>query len=206
MCISLTQVDSGYPNLLVGLSLLALGFSLFVPAVTDAIMGVLPRHEAGSGSAINQTTRQVGQALGVAVAGTLAAQGFRSALVHDSADLGLPASVVVQAKQSVADALRVADGLSGSVRDAFIDVVHHAFVQGIRVSVIVSAVVAFLGALFALVAVLAPAFVRQGLVGLGWSQAQADQAVTAVAETIDGPTPPVPVLLKQAIRLLGKTR
>ncbi|WP_144125468.1 Holliday junction branch migration protein RuvA [Catellatospora sichuanensis] len=48
--------------------------------------------------------------------------------------------------------------------------------------------------------------VRQGLVGLGWSQAQADQAVTAVAETIDGPTPPVPVLLKQAIRLLGKTR
>jgi len=48
--------------------------------------------------------------------------------------------------------------------------------------------------------------VRQGLVGLGWSTAQADQAVAAVAETVDGTTPPVPVLLKQAIRLLGKTR
>ncbi|GAA4686110.1 Holliday junction branch migration protein RuvA [Phytohabitans rumicis] len=48
--------------------------------------------------------------------------------------------------------------------------------------------------------------VRQGLVGLGWSAAQADQAVAAVAETVDGTVPPVPVLLKQAIRLLGKTR
>jgi Holliday junction DNA helicase RuvA len=48
--------------------------------------------------------------------------------------------------------------------------------------------------------------VRQALVGLGWTASQADQAVAAVAETVDGVAPPVPVLLKQAIRLLGKTR
>jgi Holliday junction DNA helicase RuvA len=48
--------------------------------------------------------------------------------------------------------------------------------------------------------------VRQGLIGLGWSAAQSDQAVAAVAETVDGPTPPIPVLLKHAIRLLGRTR
>jgi Holliday junction DNA helicase RuvA len=47
--------------------------------------------------------------------------------------------------------------------------------------------------------------VRQALVGLGWTAAQADQAVTAVAETVDGEQPPVPVLLKQAIRVLGRT-
>jgi holliday junction DNA helicase RuvA len=51
-----------------------------------------------------------------------------------------------------------------------------------------------------------PEQVRQALVGLGWTAGQADQAVAAVAETVDGDTPPVPVLLKQAIRLLGKTR
>jgi Holliday junction DNA helicase RuvA len=50
-----------------------------------------------------------------------------------------------------------------------------------------------------------PEQVRQALVGLGWTAAQAEQAVAAVAETVDGETPPVPVLLKQAIRLLGKT-
>jgi len=51
-----------------------------------------------------------------------------------------------------------------------------------------------------------PEQVRQALVGLGWTVGQADQAVAAVAETVDGGVPPVPVLLKQAIRLLGQSR
>jgi Holliday junction DNA helicase RuvA len=49
-----------------------------------------------------------------------------------------------------------------------------------------------------------PEQVRQALVGLGWTAGQADQAVAAVAETVDGEVPPVPVLLKQAIRVLGR--
>jgi len=48
--------------------------------------------------------------------------------------------------------------------------------------------------------------VRQGVLALGWSAQQADQAVAAVAESIDGEVPPVPVLLRQAIRLLGRNR
>jgi holliday junction DNA helicase RuvA len=48
--------------------------------------------------------------------------------------------------------------------------------------------------------------VRQGVLALGWSVTQADQAVAAVGETIDGEAPPVPVLLRQAIRLLGRAR
>ena len=51
-----------------------------------------------------------------------------------------------------------------------------------------------------------PDQVRQALIGLGWTAGQADQAVVAVADTVDGDVPPVPVLLKQAIRLLGRTR
>ncbi|WP_433078246.1 Holliday junction branch migration protein RuvA [Dactylosporangium sp. CA-052675] len=52
-----------------------------------------------------------------------------------------------------------------------------------------------------------PEQVRQALVGLGWNDKQADQAVAAVAEQLDGQTvPPVPVLLKQAIRMLGTIR
>jgi len=47
--------------------------------------------------------------------------------------------------------------------------------------------------------------VRQGLVGLGWSASQADQAVAAVAEKATG-TEPVPTLLKMAIQLLGRSR
>jgi len=48
--------------------------------------------------------------------------------------------------------------------------------------------------------------VRQGVLALGWTVAQADQAVSKLAESIDGEAPPVPVLLRQAIRLLGRSR
>jgi Holliday junction DNA helicase RuvA len=49
--------------------------------------------------------------------------------------------------------------------------------------------------------------VRQGLIGLGWTAGQADDAVALVAAEIDGQAvPEVPVLLKQAIRVLGRAR
>lgn len=48
--------------------------------------------------------------------------------------------------------------------------------------------------------------VRTGLIGLGWSAAQADQAVAEVARSLGDEVPPVPQLLKQAIRLLGSRR
>jgi Holliday junction DNA helicase RuvA len=49
--------------------------------------------------------------------------------------------------------------------------------------------------------------VCQALIGLGWTASQADQAVGAVASELDGaPAPGVPVLLKRAIQMLGRTR
>jgi Holliday junction DNA helicase RuvA len=52
-----------------------------------------------------------------------------------------------------------------------------------------------------------PDQVRQALVGLGWTAGQADQAVSLVASELNGePAPGVPVLLKRAIQLLGRTR
>jgi len=49
--------------------------------------------------------------------------------------------------------------------------------------------------------------VRSALIGLGWSAAQAEQAIGAVSSELDGgPAPGVPALLKRAIQLLGRTR
>jgi Holliday junction DNA helicase RuvA len=49
--------------------------------------------------------------------------------------------------------------------------------------------------------------VRQGLVGLGWTAGQADQAVSVVAADLGGEAAPaVPVLLKRAIQVLGRAR
>lgn len=49
--------------------------------------------------------------------------------------------------------------------------------------------------------------VRQALVGLGWTAGQADQAVGVVSAELNGePAPGVPLLLKRAIQVLGRTR
>jgi Holliday junction DNA helicase RuvA len=49
--------------------------------------------------------------------------------------------------------------------------------------------------------------VRQALIGLGWTAGQADQAVSVVSAELNGePAPAVPVLLKRAIQVLGRTR
>ena len=48
--------------------------------------------------------------------------------------------------------------------------------------------------------------VREALIGLGWTPAQAEQAVATVSDGVGDPPPPVPILLKQAIRLLGAAR
>jgi Holliday junction DNA helicase RuvA len=49
--------------------------------------------------------------------------------------------------------------------------------------------------------------VRQALVGLGWTAGQADSAVSVVSAELNGdPAPAVPVLLKRAIQVLGRTR
>jgi Holliday junction DNA helicase RuvA len=52
-----------------------------------------------------------------------------------------------------------------------------------------------------------PDQVRQALLGLGWTAGQADQAVSVVSADLNGePAPGVPVLLKRAIQVLGRSR
>src|SRR6185295_17222710 len=58
--------------------LMAVGMSHVMAPCTDSIMGSLPRAKAGVGSAVNDTTRQMGGAIGVAVFGSLMASHFTS--------------------------------------------------------------------------------------------------------------------------------
>lgn len=70
---STLSVSSGYGRLLASMVVLALGISLTMAPATESIMGSLPAAKAGVGSAVNDTTRELGGALGVAVLGSLLA-------------------------------------------------------------------------------------------------------------------------------------
>ena len=69
----------------VGLLLFGLGAGIAMPAATEMIMATLPPARAGVGSAVNDTVREFGGALGVAVIGSVAATSYASSM-HSKLD------------------------------------------------------------------------------------------------------------------------
>ncbi|MGW2660898.1 MFS transporter [Nocardia tengchongensis] len=67
-----TTVETPYLGpVVVSMILMGLGFAIVQGPATESIMGAVPLAEAGAGSAVNDTTREVGGALGVAVLGSV---------------------------------------------------------------------------------------------------------------------------------------
>jgi EmrB/QacA subfamily drug resistance transporter len=93
----------------VGLLLFGLGAGIAMPAATDLIMSTLPPERAGVGSAVNDTVREVGGALGVAVIGSVAASAYASNL---SGHLdGVPSDVQAAASDNIGAALEISNHL-----------------------------------------------------------------------------------------------
>ncbi len=87
--------------------LMGLGMANIMAPCTDSIMGSLPRAKAGVGSAVNDTTRQMGGAIGVAVFGSLMASHF-SHTIADKLDGVVPAGLLGGVRDNVAQAVTVA--------------------------------------------------------------------------------------------------
>jgi hypothetical protein len=124
--------------------IMAIGMGLVMAPATESIMGSLPRAKAGVGSAMNDTTRQVGGALGVAVVGSvmLSTYGSRVGEAITASKIPVPAGVVDQAKQSLATALGIAHG-----KPALVTEINEAFVSGMHRGVLFAAAATLLGAI-----------------------------------------------------------
>ena len=64
--LSFIHATTPYPRVITVFCLMAVGMGMAMAPATESVMGSLPREKAGVGSAVNDTTRQVGGALGVA--------------------------------------------------------------------------------------------------------------------------------------------
>ncbi|MGW2938060.1 MFS transporter [Streptomyces sp. NPDC001156] len=127
--------------------LMGTGMAHVMPPATVMIMSSLPREKAGSGSAINNTFRQVGGALGVAVLGALLSTTYRSGI---DGHLGvLPASDRHAAGESVEATLSVAEKLGPAGR-VLVQPAHDAFIHAMHITAIGSAAVALVGAVVVL--------------------------------------------------------
>jgi EmrB/QacA subfamily drug resistance transporter len=105
------------------------GMGLTTAPATESIMGSLPPGKAGVGSAVNDTTRQTGGALGVAVLGSIFALRYHS-VIGDASFAPAPARADV--KDSIGKALEAAASAGGQVGPRIVAEARHAFVVSMR--------------------------------------------------------------------------
>jgi len=130
--------------------IMALGMALTMAPATESIMGSLPRDKAGVGSAVNDTTRQVGGALGVAIIGSIYSSVYAGSIASAISGRGLPAAAEATATDSIGGAIGVAKSIGGEAGDALANAARTAFVSGMHRGVLVGAGIALAGALVAL--------------------------------------------------------
>jgi EmrB/QacA subfamily drug resistance transporter len=147
-----TGVDSPYwGKVIIAMALMAAGLGLTTGPATDAVMGALPPGKSGAGSAVNDTTREVGGTLGVAIVGSVLNSAYGSHVLSGLTALGASASVGHVAGQSVVAGMNVAARFPAPLRDAAEAAVRNAFMTGLHRGSLVAAGTALAAALVALI-------------------------------------------------------
>jgi EmrB/QacA subfamily drug resistance transporter len=145
------DVGDGYGPVLAAMVVLGLGMGLVMAPATESVMGSLPLEQAGVGSATNDTTRELGGALGVAILGSLLSSRYSSAVDEALAGSALPPDAATAVRDGVGGAAIVADRVGGDAGQALLEVARSAFVDGMGLAFLVAGAVALAGAVVALV-------------------------------------------------------
>jgi MFS family permease len=144
------DMSSTYLDLLWRWIFLSIGIGLITAPATSAIMGAVPDNKQGVASAVNDAAREIGAALGIAVAGSILAARYASLM--GPAVAALPEPVREPASDSLASALKVSEHLGPqghqlavASQDAFV----HALQSSVLVIAVIVAVSAFVIGLWA---------------------------------------------------------
>lgn len=174
---SFIDVDTSYLYVLWCIAFLVSGIALTMSPMTAAIMSAVPPRRAGAGSAMNDATRELGAALGVAVLGSVAASRYSSGISTAIAHLS-PADQA-SARTSLGTALQAASHLPGDLGTRLIRDADHAFVAGIHLATLAGAALAACAAL--LVLRFLPRHIAQHGAGRGPLEAVEDMAELGLA-------------------------
>lgn len=173
LIVSMVPASNGYPVLLTGIIVLAFGMGCVMAPATESVMGSLPREKAGVGSAMNDTTRQMGGALGVAVIGSILASMYRPGVQTAMSAVGISQDLIDTAKESVGGAVLRAStspGVSPETAAQIQQIAIEQYVHGIHVAMKFGAAVVLLAA----------------FVAFKWLPARAGDARSEVSGSLDG--------------------
>jgi EmrB/QacA subfamily drug resistance transporter len=143
--ITLWTTDTRYWIVGVVLFLMAFTMGNIMAPSTDAVMGAVPGDKAGVGSAMNDVTRQIGGALGVAVIGSAMNTVYADRM--NDAVAALPPQAAGPASDSIGPAIHIASQIGGPAGEALAAAAGSAFVDGQGIGVLIAAGTALAGAI-----------------------------------------------------------
>jgi DHA2 family methylenomycin A resistance protein-like MFS transporter len=150
-------LDSSYASIWWIFGLWGVGIGLMNSPLTTAVLSATPPERAGLGSSVNNTSRQVGISLGVAVLGTVVLQQFVSNIASQLTKRGVPAHLGATIASNIASAgaqasqVRLAGRLplppavlDQAINQAFVDALHSSYLIAAITLLVATVLVAFL--------------------------------------------------------------
>jgi EmrB/QacA subfamily drug resistance transporter len=149
--LSTARADSSYWLIGTVLALLGLGLGCVMTPATNSIMGSLPLAKAGVGSAVNDTTRQIGGALGVAILGSITAAVYRSTIQSTASFHSLSAAARATVKGGIGNVVGAANSLPAAAGSQLSDDAKHAFVHAMDITALIGTLFVLAGAAVAFI-------------------------------------------------------
>ncbi|WP_168705164.1 DHA2 family efflux MFS transporter permease subunit [Gordonia paraffinivorans] len=189
--VELSSRDSGYWELIIwAMSLMAAGLAFISGPCTQLIMDALRPEQAGAGSAVNDTTREIGGTLGVAVLGSILTSAYVAGIADRLSGRGLPREAVDVAEQSVMAGVEVARQLPGTLGDAVQVAVQEVFMDGLHDAVWAAVAITAAAGVAALLLLRGTVGGHRGAAGeAGPAGVDTDIPATATASEVEGEVP-----------------
>ena len=176
--------DTSTVRMVATLMVVGFGFGLAAQPLTDTVMAAVPVEDAGVGSAVNDVSRELGSALGVAIIGSIVSHLYRSN-IHDRLTGKVPADVVEVASEGIGVVHVAAGSLQPDLATKVIDTANQSFVDAMTTGFWIS--VGFIGLGLAASLFLLPRTSRE------------TQVVRADGDSFDGELAPAAITTAPAI-------
>ncbi|HMS89491.1 MAG TPA: MFS transporter [Acidimicrobiales bacterium] len=141
----LADPNGGYLSVLPGILLLGAGVGLSMSPSTAAITASLPEEKQGVASALNDTVREMGGAVGIALIGSVLNSAYQANI--EPATSALPPAVAEPANEGIGGALGVAAQM-GADGTALLDSARQAFVDGMVPALLLAAGLSLAAAIY----------------------------------------------------------
>ena len=145
---TMVSAEGGYWSVLPGLIVVSFGIGLCMSPSTTTITESLPADKQGVASALNDTVRELGGAVGIALLGSLVSAGYRSSVADATANL--PAGLADRVEEGIGSAFAAAGDL-GNTAPAVLDAARTALVDGWSLSMWVGVALAGVALLYLVV-------------------------------------------------------